>query len=260
MLQSQGNLCTLHINVHHIAHAFCVCIRICRSERICLRHDLPAACGRTAYARDKNVCRFSIFVCRIRYTAYQRVVPRAPQTRRYRYRLSVIRPQTFQDAHEPRADISRIAVAVFTDKKSRKTVIGLALGIIVIIAMPIAVFISALNMSADMDPEDLNRFVSEELTDEEKAELQTVEDMMKAIESAMTERGFTAEKTKEAQALYIFFLYEQSGDESFAEKLSACFAEDQTDEQLIAAVNSAFGTELKAEDYGKILTLIKSCE
>ena len=119
------------------------------------------------------------------------------------------------------AALKRIAVAVFTDKKSRKTVIGLALGIIVIIAMPIAVFISALNMSADMDSEYLKRFVSEELTDEEKAELQTVEDMMKAIESAMTERGFTAEKTKEAQALYIFFLYERSGDESFAEKLSA---------------------------------------
>ena len=158
------------------------------------------------------------------------------------------------------AALKRVAVAVFTDKKSRKTVIGLMLGIIVIIAMPIAVFISALNMSADMDSEDLKRFVSEKLTDGEKTELQTVEDTMKAIETAMTERGFTAEKTKEAQALYIFFLYEQSGDESFAEKLSACFAEDQTDEQLIAAVNSAFGTELKAEDYGKILTLIKSHE
>ena len=158
------------------------------------------------------------------------------------------------------AALKRVAVAVFTDKKSRKTVIGLILGIIVIIAMPIAVFISALNMSADMDPEDLNRFASEELTDEEKAELQTVEDTMKAIETAMTERGFTAEKTKEAQALYIFFLYEQSGDESFAEKLSDCFAENQTDEQLIAAVNYAFGTELKAEDYRKILILIKSCE
>ena len=36
------------------------------------------------------------------------------------------------------------------------------------------------------------------------------------------------------------------------------FAEDQTDdEQLIAAVNSVFGTELKAEDYRKILILIK---
>ena len=138
--------------------------------------------------------------------------------------------------------------------------IGLILGIIVVIAMPIAVFISALNMSADMDSEDLKRFACEELTDEEKAELQTVEDTMKAIETAMTERGFTAEKTKEAQALYIFFLYEQSGDESFAEKLSDCFAENQTDEQLIAAVNSAFGTEIKAEDYRKILILIKSRE
>ena len=151
------------------------------------------------------------------------------------------------------AALKRIAVAVFTDKKSRKTVIGLALGIIVVIAMPSAVFISALNMSADMDSEDLNRFVSEELTDVERAELQAVEDTMKAIETAMTEKGFTA-----AQALYIFFLYEQSGDESFAEKLSDCFAEDQSDEQLIAAVNSAFGTELKAEDYGKILIMIKS--
>lgn len=156
------------------------------------------------------------------------------------------------------AALKRIAVAVFTDKKSRKTVIGLILGIIVIIAMPIAVFISALNMSADMDSEDLKRFAAEELTDEERAELQTVGDTMKAIETAMTERGFTAEKTKEAQALYMFFLYERSGDESFAEKLSDCFAEDQTDEQLIAAVNSAFGTELKAEDYGKILTLIEN--
>lgn len=156
------------------------------------------------------------------------------------------------------AALKRIAVAVFTDKKSQKTVIGLILGIIVIIAMPIAVFISALNMSADMDSEDLKRFAAEELTDEEKAELQTVGDTMKAIETAMTEKGFTAEKAKEAQALYMFFLYEQSGDERFAEKLSDCFAENQTDEQLIAAVNSAFGTELKAEDYGKVLILIKS--
>lgn len=158
------------------------------------------------------------------------------------------------------AALKKVAVAVFTDKKSRKTVIGLILGIIVVIAMPIAVFISALNMSADMDSEGLKRFVSEELTDEEKAELQTVGNTMKAIETAMTERSFTAEKIKEAQALYIFFLYEQSGDEGFAGKLSACFAENQTDEQLIAAVNSAFGTEIKAEDYRKILILIKSRE
>lgn len=103
------------------------------------------------------------------------------------------------------AALKRVAVAVFTDKKSRKTVIGLILGIIVVIAMPIAVFISALNMSADMDPEDLNRFVSEELTDVEKAELQAVEDTMKAIETAMTEKGFYGRENK-GSAGVIYFL------------------------------------------------------
>lgn len=101
------------------------------------------------------------------------------------------------------AALKKVAVAVFTDKKSRKTVIGLILGIIVIIAMPIAVFVSALNMSADMDSEDLKRFASEELTDEEKAELQTVEDTMKAIETAMTERGFTARKQRKRGVVYV---------------------------------------------------------
>ncbi|MFQ8953478.1 MAG: hypothetical protein ACLR56_11030 [Oscillospiraceae bacterium] len=107
------------------------------------------------------------------------------------------------------AALKRIAVAVFTDKKSRKTLIGLILGIIVIIAMPIAVFISALNMSADMDSEDLKRFASEKLTDEEKAELQTVEDTMKAIETAKT-RGLRQRKQRKRRRIYLF-LYEQSG-------------------------------------------------
>ena len=158
------------------------------------------------------------------------------------------------------AALKKIAVAVLTDKKLRRTVLGIILGVIIIIIMPVAAVISLFNGDIEIDTDRLQTLVVENLSAEEKAKLQAVEDMMKAIESAMTERGFTAEKTKEAQALYIFFLYEQSGDESFAEKLSACFAENQTDEQLIAAVNSAFGTEIKAEDYRKILILIKSHE
>lgn len=158
------------------------------------------------------------------------------------------------------AALKKIAVAVLTNKKLRRIVLGIILGIIIIVMMPMVAILSIFSGDIDIDTDRLQDIVMEEMSDEEKAKLQTVEDMMKAIESAMTEKGFTAEKTKEAQALYIFFLYEQSGDESFAEKLSDCFAENKSDEQLIAAVNSAFGTELKAEDYGKILILIKSRE
>ena len=156
------------------------------------------------------------------------------------------------------AALKKIAVAILSDKKLRKAVLGIVLGIIIIVIMPVVAVIALFNGDINIDTDRLQQIVVEEMSDEEKAKLQAVEDTMKAIETVMTEKGFTAEKTKAAQALYIFFLYEQSGDESFAEKLSACFAEDQTDEQLIAAVNFAFGTELKAEDYGKILTLIKN--
>jgi len=38
----------------------------------------------------------------------------------------------------------------------------------------------------------------------------------------------------------------------------SCFSADQTDEQLIAAVNSAFGTELTAEDFTKIMHGIRA--
>ena len=69
---------------------------------------------------------------------------------------------------------------------------------------------------------------------------------MNAIESAMTEKGFTAERTKEAQVLYTLALYDHSKTDGFVDKLIGCFAEDQTDEQLIAAVNSAFGRVGKA--------------
>ncbi|MFQ8953815.1 MAG: hypothetical protein ACLR56_12925 [Oscillospiraceae bacterium] len=100
--------------------------------------------------------------------------------------------------------------------------------------------------------------VIEEMSDEEKAKLQTVEDMMNAIESAMTEKGFTAERTKEAQVLYTLALYDYAQADDFVDKLVGCFDEGQSDEQLIAAVNAVFGTELKTEDYSKIMNSIRA--
>lgn len=81
---------------------------------------------------------------------------------------------------------------------------------------------------------------------------------MNAIESAMTEKGFTAERTKEAQVLYTLALYDYAKADDFVDRLIGCFAEDQTDEQLIAAVNAAFGTELKTEDYSNVMNSIRA--
>lgn len=63
---------------------------------------------------------------------------------------------------------------------------------------------------------------------------------------------------KEAQVLYALILSEHASESDFVSKLVGCFNADQTDEQLIESVNSAFGTELTAEDFGKVMGGIRA--
>lgn len=149
------------------------------------------------------------------------------------------------------ADHNGVAVAILTDKKLRRIVLGIILGVIIIIIMPVAAVISLFSGDIEIDTDRLQTLVVENLSAEEKAKLQAVEDTMYAIETAMTEKGFTAEKAKEAQVLYVLALSDHASQADFVSKLVGCFAEEQADEQLIAAVNTAFGTTLNAEDFTK---------
>lgn len=155
------------------------------------------------------------------------------------------------------AALKKIAVALLTDPKILKTVIGIVLGIIVIIIMPIVAVVSIFNGSIEIDTDRLQTMVVENLSDEEQAKLQVVEDTMYAIEDGMKAAGFGG-RVKEAQVLYVLALSDYAGQEGFADKLVGCFAEAQTDEQLIAAVNAAFGTQLTAEDFGKVMGNIRA--
>lgn len=87
------------------------------------------------------------------------------------------------------AALKKIAVAVLTNKKLRRVVLGIILGIIIIVMMPMVAILSIFSGDIDIDTDRLQDIVIEEMSDEEKAKLQTVEDMMNAIESAMTERA-----------------------------------------------------------------------
>ena len=100
------------------------------------------------------------------------------------------------------AALKKIAVAVLTNKKLRRIVLGIILGIIIIIMMPMVAILSIFSGDINIDADRLQDIVIEEMSDEEKAKLQTVEDMMNAIESAMTEKGFTAERTKGSSTIH----------------------------------------------------------
>jgi len=155
------------------------------------------------------------------------------------------------------AALKKIAVALLTNPKILKTIGGIVLGIIIIIIMPIVAVVSIFNGGIDLDTDRLQQMVVENLSAEEQAKLQLVEDTMLSIESEMKAAGFSG-RVKEAQVLYALVLSEHATESDFVSKLVGCFTADQTDEQLIEAVNNTFGTELTADDFGKIMNNIRA--
>lgn len=155
------------------------------------------------------------------------------------------------------AALKKIAVYILTDKKALKTVFGIVLGIIIIIIMPIVAIVSIFNGNIEIDTNRLQTMVVENLSAEEQAKLQFVEDTMYGIETAMKDAGHTG-RIKEAQVLYVLALSDKAHESDFISKLVGCFTVEQTDEQLIAAVNSVFGTQLIADDFSTVMKNIRA--
>ena len=154
------------------------------------------------------------------------------------------------------AALKKIAVAVLTDKKLRNTVLGIILGVIIIIVMPFAAIIALFNGSIEIDTDRLHSMVVENLSEEERSRLQFVEDTMNGIETKMSEAEYDSRQILAAQVLYVTMLSEQASDPGFIDKLVGCFSLEQTDVQLIANVNRAFGTDISADEFTKFMSSI----
>lgn len=155
------------------------------------------------------------------------------------------------------AALKKVAVYILTDKKALKTVLGIVLGTIIIIIMPIVAIVSIFNGNIEIDTDRLQTMVLENLSAEEQAKLQFVEDTMYGIETAMKDAGHTG-RIKEAQVLYVLALSDKAHESDFISKLVGCFTAEQTDEQLISSINSAFGTQLNVEDFSNVMKNIRA--
>ena len=155
------------------------------------------------------------------------------------------------------AALKKLSAVVLSDKNNLKTVVGIVIGIIVIIVMPIAAVLSIFSGDMNIDTDRLQQMITESLTSEEEDNLKFIEDTMLTLDKKMTDAGFL-DRVKEAQVLYVLALSDYSREDGFTDKLVGCFAADQTDEQLILAVNQAFGTDIKSEDFTKIMNDIRA--
>lgn len=139
------------------------------------------------------------------------------------------------------AALKKVATYILTDKKALK-VVGLIVGIIlVIILLPIGALLAIFNGGIEIDTGRLDEIY-------QVRQIQLVE-IWESVESAMTDAGFDQTRIDEAQALFIFGLSEHVGEDGFADDLVSCFEEEQTDSELINAVNAKFGTSIEVEDF-----------
>lgn len=152
----------------------------------------------------------------------------------------------------------KVIVYILTDEKALKVVLGIVLGIIIIILLPLGVIIGVLNGDVEIDADRMQEMIVQNLSSEEQAMLQGIEDTMYGIEDGMTEAGYGNQRVTEAQVLYVLALSSHSAEDGFVDKLVGCFAENQTDEQLISAVNSAFGTSITAQDFSNVMSNIRN--
>lgn len=140
------------------------------------------------------------------------------------------------------AAVLKKAVAYLgTNKKTRKTVCGIALGIIFIVLFPVIAVLSLFSGEINPNMDGLQEFIAEQQS--------MGETTMKKIEENMFAEDYSELRIKEAQILYEYGLFGYGSEEGFTEKFVSCFDEEQTDEELIASVNEAFGTTILPEEF-----------
>ena len=139
------------------------------------------------------------------------------------------------------AALKKLAVYIGTDKKALKTVAGIVLGVVLLLVMPIAAVLGIFSGDVEIDT---NRL--QELLEQQQA---TGEAVMARLEEQMTAAGYDEPRINQAWALYAYTLFPYGKEEGFTEKLVGCFTSEQTDEELITAVNIAFGTSILPEEF-----------
>ena len=157
------------------------------------------------------------------------------------------------------AALKKIAVSMLTDKKVLKTIFGIVIGIIIIVVMPIVAVVSIFNSSIEIDTDKLNQSIQENISAEQMANFQLINDTMTEVEKQLDKKKLSDCNTQ-AEVIYLFSLSDKSKDKDFVKNFVSCFNKNQSDEDLIKAVNAKFGTEIKYTEFQKLIQSIKGAQ
>jgi hypothetical protein len=152
---------------------------------------------------------------------------------------------------------AKVASAVLSSEKGRKTAGTVILVILVVLLTPVLAIAALFSSGISFDTSSLADQVVAQMSAEQQARMEQINAMGIEIENAMRDAGFGV-RYLEAHVLFLLALSDHMGEEDFVSRLVSCFAANQTDSQLIAAVNAEFGTEIDVEDFTHVMNGIRS--
>lgn len=159
------------------------------------------------------------------------------------------------------ATVAKITSAVASDKNARK-VIGVIIGSIIgLLLIPLIAYMGIVgNMdSIEIDTNQVQQSIVQNMSAEEKAKLQHIEYVMTGISKECSKRKLKSIVGKKAQAVYACAFYDvEKSDNDFISKLVDCFEQAKDDNELLNMLNSAFGTNISAEDFSHLMSVISN--
>ena len=159
------------------------------------------------------------------------------------------------------ATVAKITSAVASDKNARK-VIGVIIGSVIgLLLIPLIAYMGIIgNMdSIEIDTNQVQQSIVQNMSTEEKAKLQHIEDVMTGISKECSKRKLKSIVGKKAQAVYACAFYDvEKSDNDFISKLVDCFEQAKDDNELLNMLNSAFGTNISAEEFSHLMSVISN--
>ena len=155
------------------------------------------------------------------------------------------------------AALKKILVAILAEPKVLKRLLFAIAVVLGALILPTVFVVSIFSGDFQVDTAALHRYVEDNLSSADIRFLSNVENTMAAIEEAMTEAGMGSE-VRTAQVLYVLALSEDADRPGFVSRLVSCFWPEQTDDQIVRAVNAEFGTSITTQDFSNVMRNIRS--
>lgn len=146
--------------------------------------------------------------------------------------------------------IKKVATVVVSNKKLRNTAIGIILGFVFILMMPVLFLVGFFSDDYQIDLTEVEEVI-EEYEDE-------AEDIWDDIEVKMDELEISGLKKEEAKILLTMALFDKRNDKNFAEDFAGCFEKDQSDKELIDNINSKFKTDIDDKQFTDVVSGVRN--